>query len=128
MYASFSGNIGRDAEVIATKSGKYLLKFSVADEVYANGQKQTQWVSCVDFRTSSVEKLVDYLKKGTLVHVSGEVSLNSYEAKDGTTKTSLQCSVTGIRLHGSKSSEGKSKSVASEGTQAVPLGDDDIPF
>ncbi|RTL07335.1 single-stranded DNA-binding protein [Candidatus Dependentiae bacterium] len=126
MYGSFSGNLGRDAEIVTTKSGSQMLKFSVADEVYANGKKETQWINCVDFRKSSVEKLVQYLKKGTTVMVSGEVSLNSYEAKDGTTKTSLQCSVTGIRLlGGNKSAEASAPKTSS----AVPAFDsDDAPF
>ncbi len=106
MYGSFSGNLGKDSEVIETKSGTKMLKFSVADEVYANGKKETQWINCVDFRKASVEKLVEYLKKGALVHVSGEVSLHSYENKDGVTKITFQCAVNGIRLHGNKNDSG----------------------
>lgn len=126
MYGSFSGNLGRDAEIVTTKSGSQMLKFSVADEVYANGKRETQWINCMDFRKSSVEKLVQYLKKGTTVMVSGEVSLNSYEAKDGTTKTSLQCSVTGIRLLGGNKSAEASAPKTSSATPAFDS--DEIPF
>lgn len=129
MYASFSGNVGKDSEVITTKTGARMLKFSVADEVFQNGQKTTQWINCVDFRKASVDKLVEYIKKGSLLHVSGEVSLNSYEAKDGTVKTTLQCVVSGIRLHGNKNSESRQASpVTAQGaTGTIPF-DDDIPF
>jgi single-strand DNA-binding protein len=129
MYGSFSGNLGKDSEVIVTNSGTKMLKFSVADEVYADGQRKPQWINCVDFRKSSVEKLVEYLKKGTLVHVSGEVSLRSYEAKDGTTKTSLECSVSGIRLHGGSKSEASSqKSFENYPNAAVSFDKDNPPF
>lgn len=129
MYGSFVGNLGRDAEIKNTKNGKTLVTFSVADSVYSNGKQDTQWINCVDFRSATAEKLMPYLKKGQQVFITGECSLNKYQANDGSERISLQCSVSSIKLCGSKKES--NDSAPAKKTSAVatdPFADDDIPF
>lgn len=121
MQATIIGNLGKDSEVVTTKSGKSFLKFSIADTVGYGENKKTQWVTCSDFRQVSVEKLKEYLTKGTKVVVFGEVSLHEYETNDGVSKTILQCVVNNVVLVGSKpTAEKKSNSTSFD--------DDDTPF
>lgn len=125
MQATIIGNLGKDSEVTTTKNGKTFLKFSIADTVGFGENKKTQWVNCTDFRQSSVDKLKQYLLKGTKVVVFGEVSLNEYETNDGVTKTSLQCVVNNIVLVGSSNKE---TSAPSKKDNSTNFADDDIPF
>lgn len=122
MYATVCGYVGQDSKIVETSGGQKMLKFSIADEVYVKGNKETQWVNCADFRKSSVEKLHQYIKKGSVIAVSGEISLNRYETSDGTTKTDLQCIVHSLKLLGSAKKDEKS-SPAKE-----TFGDDETPF
>ena len=130
MYASTTGYVGKDSEVITTKTGKRILKFSIAEDIFANGAKTTQWINCVDFRQSSCDKLVDYIKKGTLLFIAGELTLNKYERSDGTSDSNLQCVISAIKLHGNKNGDtAKSTSAATASAPVVNNIDaDDIPF
>jgi single-stranded DNA-binding protein len=77
------------------------------------------------------EKLAQYLLKGQSVLVYGEMDLNVYQAKDGSTKASFKCRVTDVELIGKKDSE-KSEESPSYAHQAPANGkpdfEDDIPF
>lgn len=81
------GFLGRDPETRTISTGKTVCSFSVAVSNQHDREK-TQW-----FRVSAWEKLGDncqrYLAKGSKVAVVGPVSVSSYEAKDGSTRFSL---------------------------------------
>lgn len=132
MYASFLGRLGKDAELIETKSGKSFVKFAVAEDVYANGAKTTQWINCVDFRASTADKLIDFLKKGTQVFIVGESRIAKWEDNNGVERTNLECVVSNIKLAGSAggSSEGARKNEAPKAAsdKSMTFDDDDIAF
>ena len=69
----------------------------------------------------------DYLKKGTLVEVTGRIYVTAYMSKDGEMKASLNCHVSNIKiLAWPKEVEviGRPVGVVEEGAQT----EDDIPF
>ena len=110
-----TGRLGRDAE-LKDFNGKKCLKFSVPYDVGWGTSKQTVWVSCSMWGDRG-DKLVQYLKKGTLVEVVGVPSVRAYE-KDGP-KASLDLNVSDLKLHG-----GGDKPKQSGGDAE----DDNIPF
>lgn len=128
MYATFLGYLGKDAEVSFTQNQKSMLKFSVAETIGYGDKKKTQWINCVDFRAASAEKLKDYLLKGTLVMVVGEVSENEYTNKDGITNKSLQCVVSNIRLAGGKKDDAPAAKKTETKAADQTFEDEDIPF
>ena len=78
------GNLGRDPERMTTSNGKSYAKFSVAtNENYQdrNGswQKSTEWHS-VKVWGSSVDRVMQQLRKGSLVYIEG--SLRSFELEN----------------------------------------------
>lgn len=83
---TFTGNLGADAEVRYTASGLAVLSFSVAMDSGYGSNKKTDWVRVSMFGKVAESTLKNYLLKGTAVFVSGESSLNIYQANDGTTK------------------------------------------
>lgn len=88
------GNLTNDPDNRATHSGTTVCSFTIAVNrrfAGADGNKVTDF-----FRISAWRQLGDicgkYLTKGQKVAVVGELQARTYEAKDGTTKLSLEVS------------------------------------
>ena len=86
-----TGNLTHDVEVRSTPNGITVASFTIAvDRRFkdANGEKKTDF-----FRINAWKTLGDhcarYLSKGRKVAVIGELQARTYEAKDGTTRMSL---------------------------------------
>ena len=76
------GRIGQDAKVQTLQDGRFIITFSVCDNV-KNVDKNTgeikefpQWFS-VSYFTKS-DKVMPYLKKGVQVYVSGDFRIDEY--------------------------------------------------
>ena len=106
---SFTGTIGRDAEVRYAPSGMAILNVTVANNIGFGDKQQTLWIRVALFGKRAEGSLKDYLKKGQQVFVSGELSQNEYRANDGTTKTSLELNANIIDLVGKRSEGGASQ-------------------
>ena len=139
---SFTGTVGRDAEVRYAPSGLAVLSFTVANNVGFGDKQQTLWVQVTLFGKRAEGQLQNYLKKGQQVFVSGELTQREYQAKDGTTKTSLDLIANIIDLIGKKNESGQpqqnyqtpgvreqkpSRQDANHDNFDAPY-DDDIPF
>ena len=123
---SFTGKLGADAVVRHTATGTAILSANVANNVGYGDKQQTLWFQVSVFGKRADGQLVSYLKKGQEVFVSGELSQNSYQANDGTTKTSLQINATVLDLVGGKKDGAATPPAQQQGHSA----DDDsgIPF
>jgi len=139
---SFTGTVGRDAEVRYAPSGLAVLSFTVANNIGFGEKQQTLWIQVTLFGKRAEGQLQNYLKKGQQVFVSGELTQREYQAKDGTTKTSLDLNANIIDLIGRKNEANQPqqsyqpsgvreqppvRQEASHDNFDVPY-DDDIPF
>ena len=123
------GNLTHDPETRTTSAGIGVTSFTVAvDRRFkdANGEKKTDF-----FRVSAWRQLgevcAQYLAKGRKVAVVGEIQPRTYEAKDGTTKMSLDVQADEVEFLTPKSQSAES------GAESVPaqftdIQSDDIPF
>ena len=102
---SFTGTVGRDAEVRATPSGQSLLSFTVANNIGFGDRQQTLWVRVTLWGKRAEGSLQNYLKKGQQVFISGELTQREYQAKDGTTKTSLELNANIVDLVGKRNDQ-----------------------
>jgi len=100
---SFTGTVGRDAEVRYAPSGLAVLSFTVANNIGFGEKQQTLWIQVTLFGKRAEGQLQNYLKKGQQVFVSGELTQREYQAKDGTTKISLDLNANIIDLIGKRS-------------------------
>lgn len=128
------GRLGADPEIAYTNSQTPILKFSLANDTGYGEKKQTNWFRCAMFGERGV-KLAEFLKKGSQVVVVGEVTLNTYENKEGVEKSSLNLNVRELSFAGSKDKDGdeapaKSRTSRPAGKPQAQAGfdDDDIPF
>ena len=135
---SFTGTIGKDAEVKQLPSGMAVLNVSVATNVGFGDKQQTLWIRVALFGKRAEGQLQNYLKKGQQLFVSGELTQREYQAKDGTMKTALELNANVIDLVGSGRNGEQAtqkpapkpavaKADASHENAGLPF-DDDIPF
>ena len=139
---SFTGTIGRDAEVRYAPSGMAILNVTVANNIGFGDKQQTLWIRVALFGKRAEGSLKDYLKKGQQVFVSGELSQNEYRANDGTTKINLELNANIIDLVGRRNEGGAPQQSYQDNTvrESTPARaaashdnfddpyDDDVPF
>lgn len=140
---SFTGTVGRDAEVRYLPSGQAVLNVTVANNIGFGDKQQTLWIRCAVWGKRAEGQLQNYLKKGQQVFVSGELSQSEYRAQDGSTKTSLELNANIIDLVGKRndSNQAPQQNYSSQGAQPQSSAqqapshdnfdapyDDDIPF
>lgn len=101
------GNLGADAQV-QTANGREFTSFRVAHSEKwkdASGvpHEETTWVDCV---IDGVPKVIDFLKKGQMVYVSGHCKLRTYSSqKDRCIKAGLQISTSRVELLGGRTDD-----------------------
>lgn len=114
------------------------ITLAVDDRVNVNGEwtTQTEWFRCTAFgKTADV--MSKYVKKGSLIFVSGKMKSRKYTAKDGTEKISWEVTVNTLQLLDPKS-EGEEQPTETQtaapapATQPAPKqessDEDDLPF
>jgi single-strand DNA-binding protein len=78
-------------------------------------------------------QLVNYLKKGQQVFVSGELSQQEYQGSDGSTKTALELNAYVLDLVGKRSdnplaAQSNNAASAEQNDNFADFGGDEIPF
>ena len=108
LQANAVGCVGNDSEIYATQNGTSVLNFSVATQVYQDGEQKTQWVQCSLFGTRA-DSLEEYIKKGCYVAVSGRLTMGGYESKNDGWVSTLNINVQEITLCGKPSTQQDNK-------------------
>lgn len=132
---TFTGNLGNDCAVKSTPSGTTVCAFSVAFKSGFGNNEKTSWARCTLFGKRAESNLTTYLKKGALVCISGEMSLDEWQGNDGILNKALSVKVQEIDVIGSKGSQQDApvhqpatQPSAQSNFQAPDGFDDDIPF
>lgn len=136
---TFSGRVGADAELRTSQNGTKILSFRVANDVGFGDKKTTQWVSCSIFGRQA-EAIANYVKKGDKVVCAGELKLEEFQRRDGTSGSGLSVKVDKIDLgaKGEDSQQSGGGGGRDYGSDAIKGGsskpsfdqdlDDDLPF
>lgn len=77
---NFSGRLGGDSER-KQAGNSTILEFSVSNSTGFGDRKKTEWFKCSLFGKQADGNLMDYLRKGTLVFISGELTFSEYNGK-----------------------------------------------
>ncbi len=135
------GNLTHDPEMRSTSGGTSVCTFTIAvNRRFAaqDGEKQTDFFRICAWRQLG-ENCGRYLAKGRKVAVVGELQARTYEAKDGSTRLSLDVNADEIEFLSPKQTDGEKAAPAqSEPKQKQGAADsfagftdissDDIPF
>ena len=106
---SFTGNTGGDAELRYTPTGTAVASFNMAVKSGYGDKAVTTWARC-NLWGKQAESLAQYITKGTLIGIVGELSNRKYQDKDGQDRYSLEVRVTDLTLLGNKQSASDSSS------------------
>lgn len=93
---TFTGNLGNDCRT-GNAGGTAVCNFPVAMKYGYGDKAQTIWVDCALWGKQAESGLVNYLKKGQMVAVSGEMGTSEHDGK-----TYVTCRVSSVSLCGSK--------------------------
>jgi single-strand DNA-binding protein len=115
---SFTGACGKDAEVRYLPSGAAVLNVPVANSVGYGDNQKTIWFR-VAFWGNRATKIVDYLKKGQKVFISGELSFSEYE-KDGAMAITNEVNANVIDLIGKKDDSSQDSNAQQSTRQQQP--------
>jgi len=97
---TFTGNITRDVELRATKSGHKVCTIPLANNSYVNGKQTTEYFDFTYF-LASVDQL-KVLKKGNQITVEGRLRDNVYTDKDGKQQRRVELVASRFYLNHSK--------------------------
>ena len=78
-----SGNMVKDMEVVVTKSGYTIGKFTIANNRRVGEKDIVTFLNCNMFGEKRVEGLQKYLLKGTKVLIDGVLDINNVEDEEG---------------------------------------------
>lgn len=84
INVNFIGRLGRDAEVHSAQNGGQFISMNVATDVFNPQTKQndTIWLRVTDGSDRTM-KMLQYLKKGTMLNIVGELRTSIYNGQNG---------------------------------------------
>ena len=102
------GNLTHDPELRATPSGVSVCSFTIAvnRRFEQNGEKVSDFFNVKAWRGLG-ETCAKYLSKGKKIAVVGELQARTYQAKDGTTRMSLDVQADEVEFLSPKDAEPK---------------------
>ena len=124
------GKLGGDVE-LKDVNGTALAKFSVAQNVGFGDKKSVNWFSVSILGGQAKSNFVDYLKKGQMVQVVGELSTREYNGKTYMEVRSYSCNLAGSPQGGQQQApqqtqpKPQAQPTAGGGTSDL---DSDLPF
>ncbi len=121
------GRLGNDPEMRYTPSGVPVTSFNVAVNrrwTDQNGERQerTTWFRVTAWRKLA-ETCANYLSKGRLVLVEGEIDASAWTGQDGQPRASLELTARTVQFLGSRGGQDASKP-----PEAPSVAEEDIPF
>ncbi len=96
------GRLGQDPEIKYFESGSVKAKFSLAvDRNFSKENRITDWFN-IEVWGRTAEFVGEWVKKGTLVSVTGQMALNSYNDQAGNKKEWFYVKADNVSFGGSK--------------------------
>lgn len=123
-----AGNVGRDPDFKVTSSGTHLCSFSLGvgssykDKKSGEWKDSTTWVRIEVWRDAA-ERLKDRLKKGSAVHIEGNLKSEDYEDKQGNKRTSMKVVARRVQVLDKRTSSQSSSGEAASNTDL-----EEVPF
>lgn len=108
------GNLGKDATVRTMERGVIAINFPVAhnknwrDKRTGESRTKTTWVNCTIWKKEGANmRILDFLKSGALVELTGSPFAKAYQQEDGSIKTEIRLNISRTNiLRPSKSYQG----------------------
>jgi single-strand DNA-binding protein len=97
---TITGRTTKDAVVNTLKDERKVINFSIAinDSYKPKGGERTKVTTYCNCSYWITDKVAQYLKRGTLVELTGRIYVTPYVSKGGEMKASLNCHVSNIKI------------------------------
>lgn len=119
------GRLTKDPELRYTQSGKGVCTFTLAIDRNYGDKKQTDFIEIVVWGKMG-ENCANYMSKGKLAAVDGQLTTRSYEAKDGHKVKVYEIVADQVRFLSPKTAEDGRSAPAFEPPPVIDS--DDLPF
>lgn len=106
---TFTAHITQDASIRTLATGKKILSVNAAINTGYGDYKKTLFVK-IQLWGDRGERIVEYLKKGQAVGVTGELGRNEWTSNEGKTYVDFVVDAKDIQLQGSRDKGGSSSS------------------
>ncbi len=120
------GRVCKDAVVAQLKDDRKVVNFTLAVNDYYKPKNSDKGVTVTTFISCGYwisHKISEWLKKGSLVEITGRLTVNAYTDMQGEAKGTLNCHVDSIKIH----QQVKGEAVKAEVKQKE-VAIDDLPF
>lgn len=114
-YITLVGHLAADPTTRHTPSGMQVTTFSIPVNSKSGDKESVTWWRITAF-SKQAEFVQNNLVKGDLIQVMGSPKTNEYQAKDGTTKTSLEVAADRVLA--------LSRTEKAQAAKAAPAGND----
>jgi single-strand DNA-binding protein len=125
------GRLTKDPELRYTPNGVAVATFTLAVErsrKNAQGEKETDFINIVVWRQLA-ELCANYLGKGKLAAVEGELHIRSFDGQDGGKRWITEVAAENVRFLSPKDNSNNQPTGASNSLgNEITFNDDDIPF
>jgi len=118
------GRAGHAAEARFTAQGVQVTTFSLAVDRGYGDKKKTVWLRVTCWRKLA-EIAAQYVTKGKLLWVDGEIDVSCYQAKNGEHRASLELTARNVKFLGGKGGQGPAQS---QDDVAPMVDEEEIPF
>lgn len=133
------GNVGKDPEIRATKSGSKIANLSIAtsenwkDKNTQERREKTEWHRVVVFNEGLIGVIENYIRKGSKVYLEGALQTRKWTDQSGAEKFSTEVVLQGfggtlVMLDGRSSAAEEKPQRAAQSSYTPPDLDDEIPF
>lgn len=127
-----AGRLGKDAEIETTTNGTKILKFSVVENEYRNGEEVSTWYDVKSFSPFMIEKQIKALKKGTFIVGAADLTIRPGFSKNGKLFLNYDALVSSVRIinvnSGKKSDEEETTEEVEDGvTTGMPSSTEERP-
>jgi single-strand DNA-binding protein len=130
---TFHGRLTKDAWTGATKDGKAMARFTVAEDVGYGDKKHTNFHDVALFGKRAEGGLVQYLVKGQAVFIAGEIKIEQPREHGGKHYNNITVFPQTVDLIGGRTQSGSDRTQGGSGSPRQGDGtkefdDSDIPF
>ena len=132
-HVTLVGNLCDEPNFMTTTNGISTVKFRIAVQRRfkdkTTGQKKADFVNVVAWRNTA-DFIRQYIHKGDLVVVDGEIQSHSYDAQDGTKRYVTEVNADDVRRPYQAASNGDGGAAQASGGQGdfTEVDDDQMPF
>ena len=124
------GRAGRDPEVRYFDNGSSVATFTIAVDGWSKdaGERNTSWVDCKAWGKTA-QTVADYVRKGSLIGVTGRLEQERWETKAGEKRSKLVVVVNSLQLLTPRDQgQGQSQGYGQAQGYAPADLDEEVPF